>query len=134
MLNPFPALLTFSFFAPFLMRVAMAVLFFDFGKHTLTKGKVSHGELFEALGLKNGTRYASTLGYLQIIVALMFLVGFYTQIAALISLFLSLVAYYLKGKHGSFIEHRRHVFFLTTVISLSLLLSGGGAFAVDLPL
>lgn len=134
MLNVFPDLLTFSFFAPFLLRVALGVIFFDFGRHTLGKGKAQHGALFEALGLRQGTRYATALGTLEVIIALMFLAGVYTQIAALVALILSLAAYYLKGKHGAHIEHRRHLFFLTAIIALSLLLSGAGAIAFDLPL
>ena len=134
MLNPFPALLTFGFFAPLLLRLALGVLFFDFGRHALTRGRAQHGLLFEALGLKQGTRYAVILGSVELIIAVMFIVGLYTQIAALIGLVLSLAAYYLKGKHGMHIEHRRHLFFLTAVISLSLLLSGAGAVAFDLPL
>lgn len=134
MLNPFPDLLTFSFFAPLVLRVALGVVFFDFGRHTLGAGRAAHGALFEALGLKQHGRYVTTLGTLEIVVALMLILGFYTQIAALVAFILSLEAYYLKGKHGAHIEHRRHLFFLTAVISFSLLFSGAGAIAFDLPL
>jgi uncharacterized membrane protein YphA (DoxX/SURF4 family) len=134
MLNPFPDLLAFSFFAPLLLRLALGVVFFDFGRHTLTKGRAQHGALFEALGLRECTRYVTALGTLEIVIAIMFIAGLYTQIAAFIALILSLAAYYLKGKHGAHIEHRRHLFFLTAVIALSLLLTGAGAIALDLPL
>ncbi len=134
MLNPFPDLLAFSFFAPLFLRVGLGVVFFDFGRHTLGAGRAQHGALFEALGLKAHARYVTTLGTVEIIAALMLVFGVYTQIAALATLALSLVAYYLKGKHGAHIEHRRHLFFLTAVLSLSLLLSGAGAIAFDLPL
>ncbi|KKW21704.1 MAG: hypothetical protein A2W52_00290 [Candidatus Taylorbacteria bacterium RIFCSPHIGHO2_02_49_25] len=134
MLNPFPDLLTFGFFAPLLLRLALGVVFLDFGRHTLTKGRAQHGALFEALGLKQGTRYTTTLGTFEIAIAIMFIAGLYTQIAALLAFVLSVTAYYLKGKHGAHIEHRRHLFFLTAVISLSLLLTGAGAVALDLPL
>ncbi len=134
MLNPFPDLLYLGFFAPFLLRLALGVVFLDFGRHTLGKGKAQHGALFEALGLKQGAHYATTLGTVEIIIAIMFLFGLYVQIAALVALVLSLAAYYLKGKHGAHIEHRRHLFFLTAVIAISLLLSGAGAIAFDLPL
>ena len=134
MLNPFPDLLALIFFAPLLLRLGLGVVFFDFGRHTLGKGKGAHGALFEALGLKQGTRYATCLGWLEIGISLMFIVGLYVQVASLVALLLSLAAYYLKGKHGAHIEHRRHLFFLTAVISLSLLLSGAGAIAFDLPL
>lgn len=134
MLNPFPDLLTFSFFAPLVLRVALGVVFFDFGRHTLGAGRAAHGALFEALGLKQHGRYVTILGTLEIVVALMLILGFYTQIAALVAFIFSLEAYYLKGKHGAHIEHRRHLFFLTAVISFSLLLSGAGAIAFDMPL
>lgn len=134
MLNPFPDLLGLSFFAPLLLRLALGVLFFDFGRHTLGRGRGQHGALFEALGLKQGTRYAGILGGVELVIAAMLITGFYTQIAALAALAISLAAYYLKGKHGAHIEHRRHLFFLTAVIALSLLLSGAGAIAFDVPL
>ena len=117
-----------------LLRIALGVIFFDFGRHTLGKGKNQHGELFEALGLKYGTRYATALGIVDLILAVLFVIGLYTQIAALAALVISLIAYYLKGQHDAHIEHRRHLFFLTAVIALSLLLSGAGAIAFDLPL
>ena len=134
MFNPFPDLLSFSFFAPLLLRLALGVVFLDFGRHTLGKGRGQHGALFEALGLKYGTHYTTALGVLEIIVGLTLVAGLYTQIAAIVAFVLSLTAYYLKGKHGAHIEHRRHLFFLTTIIALSLLLTGAGAIAFDLPL
>ena len=93
-----------------------------------------HGALFEALGLKQGAYYVSVLGCVEIILAFMLILGLYTQLAALVTLLISLAAYYLKGTHGAHIEHRRHLFFLTAVISLSLLLSGAGALGFALPL
>ena len=134
MLNPFSSLLALSFFAPMLLRLALGIVFIDFGKHTLGKGRGQHGALFEALGLKQGHRYVTALGIVEIVLGVMLLVGFYTQIAALGVLLISLSAYYLKGKHGAHIEHRRHLFFLTAIITLSLLLTGAGAIAVDIPL
>jgi len=134
MLNLFPDLLTWSFFAPLFLRLALGVVFLDFGRHTLGKGRGQHGALFEALGLKQGAYYVSVLGCVEIILAFMLILGLYTQLAALVTLLISLAAYYLKGTHGAHIEHRRHLFFLTAVISLSLLLSGAGALGFDLPL
>jgi|SRR3989338_37820 len=134
MFNPFPDLLSFSFFAPLLLRLALGVVFLDFGRHTLGKGRGQHGALFEALGLKYGARYTTALGALEIIVGLALVAGLYTQIATIVAFMLSLTAYYLKGKHGAHIEHRRHLFFLTAIIALSLLLTGAGAIAFDLPL
>lgn len=134
MLSVFPDLLSLSFFAPFLLRLALGVVFFDFGRHTLGKGRGQHGALFEALGLKQGGKYVTPLGVIEIVVSLMLIAGLYTQLAALFTLSFSLAGYYLKGRHGAHIEHRRHLFFLTAIISLSLLLSGAGALAFDLPL
>ncbi|MDO8620089.1 MAG: DoxX family protein [bacterium] len=134
MLNVFPDLLNLGFFAPLLLRLALGVVFLDFGRHTLGVGREQHGALFEALGLKQGTRYVTLLGLLEIGLAVMLIIGLYTQIAALVAFILSLEAYYLKGKHGAHIEHRRHLFFLIAVISFSLLLTGAGALAFDLPL
>ena len=130
----FPSFLTLSFFGPTLLRLALGVVFVDFGRHTLGKGRAQHGALFEALGLKQHRHYVTALGVIEIISGIMLIIGLYTQLAVLVTLVLSLLAYYLKGKHGQHIEQRRHLFFLTAIISLSLLISGAGALAFDLPL
>ncbi len=134
MLNVFPDLLNLSFFAPLLLRIALGVVFLDFGRHTLGRGRGQHGALFEALGLKQGHRYVTPFAVIEIVLAVMLIVGIYTQVAALAVFILSLEGYYLKGKHGQHIEHRRHLFFLTAIIAFSLLLTGAGALAFDLPL
>ncbi len=134
MLSIFPDLLNFGFFAPLLLRVALGVVFLGFGRHTLGRGRGQHGALFEAIGLRQGHRYVTVFGVLEIVVALLLIVGLYTQVVALIVFILSLEAYYLKGKHGQHIEHRRHLFFLIGIIAFSLLLTGAGALAFDLPL
>lgn len=134
MLNPFPDLLAFGLLAPFFLRIALGVVLLDFGRHALVISRERHIALFEALQWKPGKRYAKALGTVELILAVLLVAGLYTQIAALGALVISLAAYYLKGKHGAHIEHRRHLFFLTAVISLSLLFSGAGAFAFDVPL
>lgn len=120
--------------ASFLLRLALGIVFLDFGRHTLGKGRAQHGALFEALGVKRGNHYVTLLGTVEIVLALLLIAGIYTEFTGGAILALSLFAYYLKGKHGAHIEHRRHLFFLTAVIALAVLLLGPGAFVLGVAL
>lgn len=113
MLNPFPDLLVLSFFAPTLLRVAAAAAFL-YAAYTLYQHGNKHG----------------------LVVALLFavgaalLAGYYTQYAALAALVL--LALELWQRTMRILP--RSTLLLLVVICLSLLLTGAGALAFDLPL
>ena len=119
MVNPFPDLLVFSLLAPFILRIALGVYFVVYGWVLFqeTHSDSANHPLFSSYG----TALASVVGGLFV------LAGFLTQIGAVILLFLSAVLAYS-------LADRRTVFLLLLFISLSLLVSGAGAFAFDLPL
>ena len=71
---------------------------------------------------------------LEIIGGVMFVLGLYTQIAALVLGLLVFAESYVEYKDPAILK-RNFVFYITILaIVLSLLLSGAGAFAIDLPL
>lgn len=134
MLNPFPDLLAFGLVAPLMLRVALGVIFIDFGWNKFGKEREQKAAFFTTLGLKPGTYYAVAFGVIEAVSGLLLVVGFYTQIAALAALCISVAAYRLKGKYPEHFQNSRCFFFLLAVISLSLLFSGAGFLAFDLPL
>ncbi|MEK7207938.1 MAG: DoxX family protein [Patescibacteria group bacterium] len=133
MLNPLPDLLAFGLLAPFLLRVTLGLVFLDFGWNKLRR-KDEKAAFFESLGWRPGARYALVLGIVEVVCGLALLVGVYTQIAALAAAVILAGALYLKQKHREKWPHDRRLFLLLLVISLSLIFSGAGFLAFDLPL
>jgi len=133
-LNPFPSLLLYAFYAPFLLRLIVAVVFIEFGFAKLTKDKSAKAEFFEKIGLKPGATYVIVFGAIELLAGAMLLVGFYTQIAALVAGLILLATMIIKAKHADYLASPARYYFILFVICLSLLMTGAGAFALDTPL
>ncbi len=120
--------------APFLLRVVVGVLFIDLGI-LLFKGEKQRWILsLETLRIPNPKLVVKILGVLEIVGGVALLLGAYTQIAALILALLTFVETYIEYKNPEVIKRTFVFYALVFVISLSLLFSGAGAFAIDLPL
>ena len=132
MLTPFPGLLVFSFFAPTLIRVGAACLFaylaYSHYTHREEIGKMH----FPVVGR------GEWIAWLAVIVeagtALALFLGYYTQYAAIVGALMALKQIVWGRKYPHFFIISRSTSFLLLVITLSLLLTGAGAFAFDLPL
>ena len=132
MLNPFPEILAFGLLSPFIIRLCLGVIFVRHGYLKLFKNRDEAVALFEKAG-----RWAKTLviavGSIELIGGAMLFAGFLTQIAALSLATLVLATIIFKkvtgvpGKDLGFMAF----LFLTLV---SLLFSGAGFFAFDVPL
>lgn len=134
MLNPFPGVLAFGLFAPLLLRIAVGLVFVHFGWHKLGRGRAEKAAFFESLGWKPGIYFAVGFGAVELALGLLLIVGLYTQIAALVAALIALGALILKRTHQTGIGSSRGFLALLLVISLSLIVSGAGLFAFDLPL
>ncbi|OHA18992.1 MAG: hypothetical protein A3C08_00635 [Candidatus Taylorbacteria bacterium RIFCSPHIGHO2_02_FULL_47_18] len=134
MLSVFPDLLAFWLLAPFLLRVALGLVFVNFGLHKLGRGRADKTAFFESLGWKPGEYFAFGFGAIELIAGLLLIVGLYTQIAALVVALILLCALILKKKVPHGIESSRGFLALLFIIALSLLVLGAGLFAFDLPL
>ena len=119
MVNPFPDLLSFGMLAPLIVRVFLGGYFllygYAIGRAMLDKNAT--GPTF----VNSGVVFVSFVG------GLLVLAGFLTQIGAVALLLLS--AYLAYAKRG-----QAHIFLSLFAIALSLLFSGAGALAFDLPL
>lgn len=119
MLNPFPSLLIYSPLAPTILRLVLGLVFLDLGYFNL---KMRRAPLLSAVGV------------LEVVGAIMLFLGFYTQIAALGFALLTGIELYIEWKNANILKGDLVFYLLLFAISLSLLLSGAGAYAKDLPL
>lgn len=132
MLNPFPELLTYSFFAPTIVRVAAAALFLYVG-YRHWKGRESICQTrFPVIGQGAWIAWLSTAVQLAIGASLLF--GYYTQIGALVGSLAAVKGILFGRVYPSAFPLSRATYALLLAACLSLLLSGAGAFAFDLPL
>lgn len=134
MLNPFPDLLTYSLLAPFILRVVAGFIFINLGVLAFKNEKERWLVSLETLKIPSPKLALKILGLVEIVAGVMLILGFYTQIAALILALLTFAEAYVEYKDPMILK-RNFVFYLMLLsILLSLLLSGAGAFAFDLPL
>ena len=137
MLNIFPDLLTYSFFAPTLLRVAAAGVMFALAyKYYRTRGALAHAR-FPVIGVA-GAWVVWWIIALTGALGAALLVGYYTQIAALVGLAGGLKYTVYRKFYPDLVSVRfplsQGTLVLFCVICLSLLLTGAGALALDLPL
>lgn len=132
MLNTFPSLLTFSFFAPMLLRLTVA---FTFGY--LVYKQFKHREAIAEvrvplLGKVGGLVWVALL--IESAMTITFFVGYATQITALIGLGVCLKHFIYAKKYPQIIPLHRSTYVYVFIMCFTLLLTGAGALAMDLPL
>jgi len=127
----FPHLLSFSFFVPTLFRVACAVVFALLAQHHIRDRKEIEKILSPLVGKLDGIM-TWTMIVCEIAVALMLFVGWYTQIAAILAAALALKL--LVVRPHSLSPYGKMVATLLFVMTLSLIITGAGTPALDLPL
>lgn len=134
MLNPFPELLTFSLLGPFVLRVVVGLIFLDLGILKLRGEKQRWVTTFEALRIVPADLFVVGYGLLEVAGGIMLILGFYTQVAALAFALFSGIEFYLESRDSVILKRNLVFYALLCAISLSLLLTGAGAFAIDIPL
>jgi len=132
MLNPFPQLLDFAFFAPLLLRVAVAVVLF-YVAYQQYRNRDKIAKLPLPIVGRNSWWCAVSIIFHTVVGALL-LFGYYTQIAALLAIVGCIKGLWLNHRHPSVVILPNSAVILLLVICLSLLLTGAGALAIDLPL
>ncbi len=134
MLNPFPEFLNYALLAPFLLRVVLGLIFIDLGWLTFKGERGRWKAVFEMLRLRPVSLFVPLYGAIQIAGGLLLLVGLWTQVAALVFAILTFAELYVEWSEGSILKRDISFYILIFVISLSLLLTGAGAYAFDIPL
>lgn len=134
MLNPFPGLLLYSMLAPFFLRVVAGFIFIDLGLLSWRKERERWVISLKAIRIPKPEVAVRVIGIVEVLAGAMLLAGFYTQIAALILAILTLAEAYIEYKDPAILKRNLVFYILLFAITLSLLFSGAGAYAFDLPL
>jgi uncharacterized membrane protein YphA (DoxX/SURF4 family) len=132
MLTIFPELLVFGFFAPTIIRVAAAIAFAIAALVQWQRRETIANLRLPLIGKNPGVVWLSVA--FHALVALMLLFGYYTQIAALLGVLGCLKSLWLLKHYPALIPYSRSTLLLLAAMLLSLMVSGAGALAQDLPL
>jgi putative oxidoreductase len=134
MLNPFPELLTYSLLAPTILRLVVGLIFIDLGALKLKGERSRWIASFETLYLRPADLFVTLYAFLQIAGGILLILGFWTQVAALMFVIFTGAELYIEWRARDILKRDIVFYLLTFTISLSLLLTGAGAFALDIPL
>ncbi len=134
MLNPFPELLIYSLLAPLILRLVAGLIFIDLGFLAFKNEKERWIISLSALKIPNPKLAVKIFGGIEMIGGVMLILGFYTQIAALVLGLLVFAESYIEYKEPEVLKRNFVFYFMLLAIVISLLFSGAGAFAIDLPL
>ena len=133
MVNPFPTLLIYGIFAPFLIRIVLGtILLYLSVEHFRSHKEIAH--LFSPLFGKASKSIGILLGFIEIASGGLLVVGAWTQFGALMVSVLALKSLFIRGTLKSLCPLSKTAYVLMLTMAVSLLLSGAGAFAFDLPL
>ena len=132
MLNPFPELLMLSFFIPMILRITVAAVFAYLAiAHFKNKKEVAKEISF--VSHEVAVWGVGVLILIELAVAVGLFVGFWTQVAAIVGVLLCLKPLLRKGLH-ILNPLSRLSYILVMVMCLTLIISGAGIFAFDIPL
>jgi uncharacterized membrane protein YphA (DoxX/SURF4 family) len=134
MLNPFPELLAYGLFAPLFLRLVLGIIFLNLGYLKFGTENNVWTKFFDLTIFKPAGFWVKLFALIQIIGGLALIVGVYVQIAALVFAITTLLELYVENREPVLLNRNFVFYILLFVISLSLLFSGAGFFAVDLPL
>jgi len=132
--NIFPELFTFTIIAPLILRVVAGFIFLNLGSLKLGKEKAGWISSLNILGLRPAGFFNGLLGVIEILGGLMLIAGAYTQLAALILAVVSISELLIEYKEESILKRDFVFYLLLTTICISLLLTGAGFYAVDVPI
>ena len=137
MLNVFPDLLFLQLLAPFLLSVALGIMLFWIGYSYLFKDRTATIAQLSTKFPKIAVFAVVFSGIFEITTGIFLIAGFLTQIMSIAGVLIAIDALSVKilcKNLDKVIKCGKMFYILVFIISLSLLFSGAGAFAVDLPL
>ncbi len=132
--NLFPELFSYSFLAPLILRVVVGFIFLNLGFLKLGKEKKGWISSLSILGIKPAGFFTTILGLVEIIGAFLLIGGAYTQLVALVLAVISTCELLIEYEEESILKRDMVFYLLLAAICASLILSGAGLYAVDIPL
>jgi len=134
MLALFPDLLTYNLLAPVIVRLALGLILIYFAYTKLFKSETVKQKLFKAIGFGGTPWFLIVLAGLEFFAGLLLIIGLFTQGVGLVLGFFMLIAAHIKTRQPKSLPGSVVFYFLLSAVSFSLVFSGAGIFAVDLPL
>jgi uncharacterized membrane protein YphA (DoxX/SURF4 family) len=119
MFSLFPSLFALDGFAPLLLRLTVGAVF----------ALWAYGKLKKRINSQD-----TILGSVEAFIAIGIILGAYTQLAALAATIILGVRLIQKIRQKAFLTDGVNYYFILFIISITLLLTGPGFFAFDLPL
>ncbi|OGN01180.1 MAG: hypothetical protein A2651_03865 [Candidatus Yanofskybacteria bacterium RIFCSPHIGHO2_01_FULL_42_12] len=133
MLNLFPGLLI-PMLGPVILRLVIGLIFIDLGILKFRAEKTRWLASFETLGIRPADLFVPVYASLQILGGILLILGLWTQAAALVFVIFTGIELYVEMNAKEVLKRDLVFYLLLFVISLSLLLTGAGSFAIDIPL
>ena len=132
MLNLF-SIMWLSLFAYSILRVVLGLVFLFICHRQLAEFTSIADNLTLPL-IANGRITLSAIIIVEVMISIMLIVGLLTQLAAVLSISLCIktLVWYKRFPNGSIPERMTYILLLT--MSISLLITGAGFFAFDLPI
>ncbi len=122
MLSIFPSLFSYQELSPFLIRLVLGITLAYFGYQKVMKRGQSSGS--------NSVLY----GAVEILVSIFLIIGLYTQLAALINAIILIIKLAFKARNKQLLTDGVNYYILLLVMATSLMVTGAGWWAFDLPL
>lgn len=122
MLSTFPSLLSFGEYAPFIIRIVLGFTLAYFG-YMKFKGK----------GSSSGSN-TKVYGVAEIIISILIIIGLFTQVAALLNVVILIIKLGHKVQEKALLTDGVNYYILLLAMAVSLVLTGPGVLAFDLPL
>ena len=132
--NIFPELFTFSLLAPVLLRAILGLVFLNLGSLKLGRERAGWVSSLNILGIRPAGFFVILLGIAEIIGGLLLIAGAYTQLVALILAVIAMSELLIEYREESILKRDFVFYLLLTSICFSLLLTGAGLYAIDIPL
>jgi uncharacterized membrane protein YphA (DoxX/SURF4 family) len=134
MLNTFPELLNYAMLGPTILRLVLAFTLISIGLDTIRNKRALFMAYFASKEYPLANILPWKFAIVEVILGVFFLFGFFTQISALIAIYVLFSLFYIENREEKILPHTSFFYVVMIVIALSLLFTGAGAFAVDLPL
>jgi uncharacterized membrane protein YphA (DoxX/SURF4 family) len=121
-LSLIPSLLTYQMVGPLIIRLVLGITLAYFGYEKIMKRGESSGS------------NTITYGIVEVVVALFLIVGLFTQVAAILNAVILIIKLAVKAKNKQLFTDGINYYILLLAMALSLIVTGAGFLAFDMPL
>lgn len=134
MLSVFPELLNYSLVGITLIRVLVGIVILYIGLITVSTKRALYASEMHLKNHPFAESWPWVFGVVEILTGVFLLLGFLTQIMAIIAAYLFINLGFVEKHIGKVLNQSTLFFFVMTTISVSILFIGPGLFSIDLPL